>query len=58
MFLCSKLSLKKTEGVKKSAVGLEGAVSSPVAPGQSPSGGLGGYLPRRLLYLSFEDLLF
>ena len=43
--------------MKKSAGGLQGAVSLPVGPGQSPGGGPRGEALGSSVYLGFEDLL-
>ena len=43
--------------MKKSAGGLQRAVSLPIGPGQSPGGGLRGKAPGSAMYLGFENLL-
>ena len=45
------------EGTKKSAGGLQSAISPPVGPGQSPDGGSRGEAPGSSAYLGFENLL-
>ena len=54
--VCKRLkAFSHTKNMKKSAGGLQSAVSPPVGPGKSPGGGLRGDALGSSAYLGFEN---